>query len=118
MSPSQFIACRTIGPHLIRRCDARRALLINEDIITLTPTEYHLLYLLLEQDLVADKELIAVLFAGASLDRCARRTLKRHLDTLKAKLRPAGLTLRRIYRFGYTLVPDESSDISKEVWNG
>ncbi|GER82400.1 hypothetical protein KTAU_10370 [Thermogemmatispora aurantia] len=102
-----FTPCRSIGAYQISRSDAHRALLINEELITFTPTEYRLLCILLTHENVEDSRLLMAIFSKPSKDRCTRKTLERHIDNIKSKLRPTGLSLRRIYRFGYALVVAE-----------
>jgi transcriptional antiterminator len=89
------------------RSDAHRALLINEELITFTPTEYRLLCILLTHENEEDSRLLMKIFSIPSKYCFTRKTLELHIDNIKAKSRPTGLSLRGIYRFGYALVVAE-----------
>ncbi|HEY5004526.1 MAG TPA: helix-turn-helix domain-containing protein, partial [Ktedonobacteraceae bacterium] len=83
-------------------------LVVDESIIRLTPTEYRLIKLLLENQLVDDATLIkeAMQYPKVTeIDKQIFRTLERHIENIKSKLEDFPVAIRRVQRYGYALVP-------------
>ena len=71
--------------------------------LSFTPTEYRLLYPLLPGQMIEDDEL-AQAAAGCGIGQWKGANLKRYIDKLRSKVRPAGLDVGRIQRRGYILL--------------
>lgn len=104
---TSLIHCRTIGGSNIKRDDKSRIFMIDDVIIRLTPTEYRILRLLLENQLVDDTTLVneAMQYPEVTrIDKQISKTLERHIDNIKSKLGHLPLAIRRVQRYGYALV--------------
>lgn len=99
-----LIPCRTIGGILPKRNDTTKALVVEDTIMIFTPAEYRLLCVLLDDGVVEDKKLIETLFATRLVDKTLLKTLDRHIENAKIKLRSSRLSIRRVHRYGYSLV--------------
>lgn len=99
---------RTMGDYTIQRCDGLRTLVINNALIHFTPTEYRLLIPILDQASrpVSFKELTRSVL-NREMDRDGRRLLDKHIDHIRSKLRPVGLNIHCVARYGYMLLPEE-----------
>jgi DNA-binding response OmpR family regulator len=96
-----------IGNHALLCYDAVRTLLVDGELVHFTPTEYQLISQILRTGglPVAFEDLTRSVFDRAS-DRDARRLLDKHVDHIRSKLRPLGLNVRCVARYGYLLLPD------------
>src|SRR5258708_578149 len=101
---STLIPCRSIGNLVLKRNDTFRTLLVENEIVAFTPTEYRLLLALLDGCIAEDTSLAASVFSINHLDKPARKNLERHIENIKSKLRPTGLYISRVYKCGYILV--------------
>jgi DNA-binding winged helix-turn-helix (wHTH) protein len=90
----------------LKRCDRLRTLILNEELAIFTMTEYRLLLVLLEKEIVADSTLIEAMFQTSTVDSSVLKNLNKHIENAKSKLRCTGLSIRRVHRYGYALVID------------
>ncbi len=110
MKPT-LVTCPPIGPHHIQRDDENRVVVIDHQrIIRFSPTQYRLLQPLLKSGSVpvADEVLVRAAFSS-ELDEAMRENLDKHFDHIRNKLRPHGLSVRRVVNYGYVLL-DASKD--------
>jgi DNA-binding response OmpR family regulator len=105
---SRLVPCRAVGGLSVKRNDELQALLIGDELIGFTGKEYDLLLQLLEHDFSSDKMLMEALYHVSVVDKQSRLKLDRHVDNIKRKLKPTGLTIRRVHRAGYTLLVEET----------
>ena len=86
--------------------DAARVIVVNQLMITLTPTEYAVLTLLLKQPgtPVATETLIQAAFPADSSEReIGSRLLARHITNIRPKLWETPLNIHAVNNFGYVL---------------
>ena len=86
--------------------DAARVIVVNQLMITLTPTEYAVLTLLLKQPgtPVASEALIQAAFPADSPERAiGSKLLARHITNIRPKLWATPLTIHAVNNFGYVL---------------
>ncbi len=86
--------------------DASRVIVVNQLMITLTPTEYAVLTLLLKQPgtPVATETLIQAAFPADSSEReIGSRLLARHITNIRPKLWETPLNIHAVNNFGYVL---------------
>lgn len=100
---SKLISCPSIGTHRIQRNDESRALIVDDLLIKFTPIQYQLLLLLLEGLPASDIHLVKTVFSN-DLDSSARENLDKHIDKMLSKLRPSGLNIHRVGKYGYVLL--------------
>lgn len=104
---ASFASCRSVGSVVLKRNDQLRILLINNnEIVYFTRMEYHLILALLNSETAADMFLVQTLFGTHTLDRLVLKGLEKHVENAKAKLKYTGLYIRRIHRYGYSLVEE------------
>ncbi|HEV2236612.1 MAG TPA: winged helix-turn-helix domain-containing protein [Ktedonobacterales bacterium] len=91
--------------HTITTYDEHRLLLIDGNPVRFTPLEYRLIRLLLDHAgiPVPFDDLTRAAFQQDA-DLSTRRALDKHIDRLRSKLRPVGLTLAHVSRYGYVLL--------------
>ena len=99
---SPLIPCPPIGAHTIHRNDESRTLLVDKQVVQLTPTEYRLLLLLLQGQPLSDADLAQAAFSRG-MDSLVRESLDKHIDKIRGKLEPLGLSVYRLRRYGYIL---------------
>lgn len=100
--PSPLILCPPIGGHTLQRNDETRTLVVDNQVVHFTPTEYRLLLPLLQGQPFSDAELAqAAFFRG--IDSLVRESLDKHIDKIRGKLEPLGLSVYRLRRYGYVL---------------
>ena len=93
--------------------DAARVIVVNQLMITLTPTEYAVLTLLLKQPgtPVATETLIQAAFPADSNEReVGSRLLARHITNIRPKLWETPLNIHAVNNFGYVLRLSETPD--------
>ena len=86
--------------------DAARVLVVNQMMISLTPTEYALLSLLLQHPgtPVASEMLIQAAFPADSPERAiGSKLLARHITNIRPKLWETPLTIHAVNNYGYVL---------------
>ena len=103
--PSPLLACPAIGSHCIHRCDENRSLLVDTSLIRFTPTEYRLLVPLLEGRPISDNDLAQYAFCS-KIEHFVRGNLDKHMDKIRFKIRPVGLDVYRVTKYGYILLDD------------
>ena len=92
--------------------DAARVLVVNQMMISLTPTEYALLTLLLQHPgtPVASETLIQAAFPADSPERAiGSKLLARHITNIRPKLWETPLNIHAVNNFGYVLRLSETS---------
>jgi DNA-binding response OmpR family regulator len=95
-----------IAGHAVLSNDAARVLVVNQIVIALTPTEYALLTLLLQQPgtPVASEALIQAAFPADSHEReIGSKLLARHITNIRPKLWQTPLNIHAVNTFGYVL---------------
>ena len=100
--PSSFISCPPIGTHTLQRNDETRTLVVDNQVVQFTPTEYRLLLPLLQGQPLSDSELAQVAYSRG-FDALVRNSLDKHIDNIRGKLEPLGLSIYRLRRRGYVL---------------
>lgn len=103
---TNLLLCREIGGLALKRNDQFRTLLIEDEMVAFTPTEYRLILSLLNGEMIADKTLVQAVFATDAIDRLILKNLEKHIENVKSKLRHTKLYIRRIHRYGYSLVAE------------
>lgn len=105
-----LILCRSIGGKEIKRDDKTRTLLVDgTSVILFTPTEYHIMLLLVMNRILTDNMLNDALFGTGEADMHTKKTLEKHIENIKSKIRFTGLAVRRIYRYGYFLTVETTT---------
>lgn len=102
---SPLVSCLPIGTHRIQRDDASRVLIVDCLLVRFTPTEYRLLMPLLQGYPLSDLDLVRSAFS-CDLDSCVRENLDKHIDKIRSKLRPSGLNIYRVAKYGYVLLAE------------
>ena len=105
--PSPLIPCPSIGTHTLQRNDETRTVVVDNQVVQFTPTEYRLLLPLLQGQPLSDTELAQAAFSR-EIDTLIRESLDKHIDKIRGKLELVGLSVYRLRRFGYIL--SSSSD--------
>lgn len=100
--PTQLISCPSVGTHILQRNDETRTLIVDNQVIQFTPTEYRLLLPLLQGEPRSDTELVQTAFSR-EYDTLVRASLDKHIDKIRGKLEPVGLSVYRLRRYGYVL---------------
>ena|SRR5258708_7863500 len=103
-STRTLIECRPVGGVPLKRNDTTRVILVGNNVVSFTRMEYSLVLLLLGESMVEDKVLTAALFGNDEPDKPLLKNLEKHVENTKSKLKPTGLYIRRIHRYGYSLV--------------
>lgn len=99
---SPLITCPSIGIHTIQRNDETRTLIVDNSVVQFTPTEYRLLLPLVQGQPLSDTDLAQAAFSR-SIDSLVRESLDKHIDKIRGKLEPLGLSIYRLRRYGYIL---------------
>ena len=103
-APLALVRCNDIGNRRIDRHDGKRLVLVDQNIlIHLTPTEYRIFLYLLKGQIVSDTELAEYVLRTMAVDQLAKESLSKHIDNTRNKLRPVGLNIFRVLRYGYLL---------------
>jgi len=100
---SPLLSCPSIGTHRIQRNDINRVLIVDNIMIRFTPIEYRLLMRLLNAQAESDVELIKAAF-GPEAAVSARENIDKHIDKMRSKLLPSGLSIHRVAKYGYVLL--------------
>lgn len=87
----------------LAKYDLARTLLVDHFLIRFTPTEFHLLSAFLLGEILTDETLIKMYLGGGRLDRWSKSNLDKHVDNIRTKIRPTGLSIYRVVRIGYVL---------------
>jgi DNA-binding response OmpR family regulator len=96
----------TIGNHTIKKNNIYHLLVIDQEtIIKLTPTEYCLIEIFIAGGIYDDMTLSkkALHTQSTVIDKATKEALKKHIANIRGKIRPAGLDIYRIQRYGYIL---------------
>ena len=99
---SPLIPRPPIGTHTLQRNDETRTLVVDNQVVQFTPTEYRLLLPLLQGQPLSDTELAQAAFSRG-IDTLVRESLDKHIDKIRGKLEPVGLSIYRLRRYGYLL---------------
>ena len=111
--PARFtlVRCDDIGNRRIDRHDGKRLVLVDQNIlIHLTPTEYRIFLFLLNGQIVSDTELAEYVLHTMAVDQLAKESLSKHIDNTRNKLRPVGLNIFRVLRYGYLIRENVEQD--------
>ena len=100
---SSLVDSPSIGNHRIQRSDKNRALVIDALLLKFSPTEYLLLKPLLSGQAVSEHQLVQDAFS-CEMSPALRENLDKHIDKIRSKLRPSGLDVRRVTKYGYILL--------------
>lgn len=101
---SSFIPCRSMSGLTLKRNDALRLILIEDDVTAFTPVEYRLLSVLLEKEVAEDRILIEEAFTTSAVNRSLLKNVEKHIENMRGKLRHTRLRICRLYKYGYVLV--------------
>src|SRR5579884_898383 len=97
------VSCPAIGKHRIQRDDTNKHLLIDHVLIQFTSKEYRILVCFLNDNVVSDTYLIHDVLQGEDTP-ALRQMIDKYIDKLRWKLRPFGLNIYRITKYGYILL--------------
>jgi len=100
--PSSLISCPPIGAHTLQRNDETRTLVVDNQVVQFTPTEYRLLIPLLQGQPLSDTELAQAAFSRG-FDTLVRKSLDKHIDNIRGKIELLGLSIYRLRRYGDVL---------------
>jgi len=89
---SPLISCPQIGTHTLQRNDETRTLVVDNQVVQFTPTEYRLLLPLLQGQPVSDTELSQATFYRR-VDSLVRQSLEKYIDNIRGKLEHLGLSV-------------------------
>jgi DNA-binding response OmpR family regulator len=108
-----FIYCGAIGAHQIFRNDALRVLQVDERFVKFSQAEYFMMQLLVSGMPLSNQVLIQAVYGSGPISP-HEKPLTKHIDRLRKKLLPYGLTLHRVTKFGYLLrcLEDEPTIVS------
>ena len=101
----------TEGPlvqgHVVQHNERHHLLIIDETVVSCTPTEYHLLMQLLAhaERAVPFTSLLGGYPSQTSLTWRSRRILAQHISRVRAKIWPFGLDIMCVIGCGYLLLP-------------
>lgn len=98
-----LVNCLPIGNHRIQRNDDNRVIIIDSRITKFSPTEYRLLRLLLDGNAVSDVVIARQVFF-CEMTASVHENIDKHIDKMRSKLRPLGLNIHRIAKYGYILL--------------
>jgi DNA-binding response OmpR family regulator len=101
--PSEELVSLRVGKHSVKLSQMNRTIIVDEILLRCTPTEYRILEPLLQGRALPDHYLVEAAFAEACT-ATSLRSLKRHIENLRSKLEPSGLSIHRVSRYGYILV--------------
>lgn len=102
----KLVDCPPIGKRRIQRSDEKKMLVVDAiHVIPLTPMEYLLLGGLLSGQPLRNADLLRC-FPGTYdvADEAALAYLEKYVNQLRGKLRPAGLDVPAIVKYGYILI--------------
>jgi DNA-binding response OmpR family regulator len=102
MVEQHFINCGTVGAHQIFRSDTLRVLLVDEHAVKFSQTEYFIIKLLTSGKPLSNQVLIQAVY-GSGPTSPHEKPFGKHIDRLRKKIQPYGLTLHRVTKFGYLL---------------
>jgi len=97
------IACSSIGKHQIQRDDINKYLFIDKMLIKFTNKEYRILVSFLNENVVSDTYLIQEVLQDEDTP-AVHHTIDKYIDKIRWKLRPFGLNIYRITKYGYILL--------------
>ena len=109
---SSFLICCQLSGLTLKRNDALRLVLINDDdVVAFTPVEYRLFSILLDLGMVEDRKLIEEALTINAANKSAQKNLEKHIDNMRFKIRHTRLRICRLSKYGYVLVAaSESSE--------
>jgi DNA-binding response OmpR family regulator len=84
-------------------------LLIEDDIVKLTPTEYRLLYALRHGIPITYAQLARIAY-GYEIDEKVRMMMDKYIDRIRGKLRGTGVYVYCVLNYGYLLLPENTPD--------
>lgn len=88
----------------IQRNDKNRVIIIDNNIVVFTPTEYRLLTLLLTGNIITAVTFVTEVFDCKEIDKSIKNLLKKHIENVKSKLKPVNLDVYRVHKKGYVLM--------------
>jgi DNA-binding response OmpR family regulator len=116
--PSQrLVEGPRIAGHRIRYNDAKRVLIIDNEVVSCTPCEYRLLQQLLQAPSYVPLTNLVQQAFHSSLTRSSRRRLSKYISRVREKLWVCGLEIFCVTTQGYLLAA-ESSSASREQSEG
>jgi DNA-binding response OmpR family regulator len=92
-----------LGRHTIKMSEENRVIIIDDLLFRCTPSEYRIIDQLVHEGPVSDRKLMHAAFFE-EYNTKGFRCLKRHVENLRSKLAPSGLSIHRISRYGYILI--------------
>lgn len=85
--------------------DKQHTIIIGDITVTLTPTEYSLLYPLRNGMPIAYADL-AMMAYHYTADEKVRTMMDKHIDRIRSKLRSTGIYVYCVLNYGYLLLPE------------
>jgi len=101
---SPLVDCSSIGTHHISRDDARRIVVIDKHVVKLSQMQYQLFVPLLQGTVVAEKDLLQVVYGGTT-QAGDRENLAKLVRKVREQLLPNGVTIVCVAQRGYALLP-------------
>jgi len=104
VSSSELLESPDIGNYHVQRCDTSRTVVVDSTtVISFTTTEYKLLLFLLSGKPIKDDDLVKDAL-GYTIGEWNRENLDKYIDKLRGKVRPTGLNVHRVAKYGYVLL--------------
>ena len=85
--------------------DESHVILINNHLLRFSPTQYHLVRLLLSATVVSDTTLSEHIFQQEA-GPAEKKLISKYINKIRSRLRSHGLEICRLHGYGYTLVPE------------
>ena len=104
---SRLVLCPSIGRHHIQKSDQCRTLIVDDAMVKFTPTEYRLLVPLLCGHAMTDRDLAQAGFA-CDVNPQIHKSIEKHIDKIRGKLRLFELNIHRVAKYGYILLETET----------
>ncbi len=94
--------CHLVEGVDLRYDDQKRIVIMNNSVIRLSPRQWKIMRLLLTKQIVTD-EMCCQALNLPKLDLSALRLLTKHVEKIRCRLAPHGLTIGRVHGYGYVL---------------
>lgn len=95
----------TIPGHVLAAHDDQRVLVVDGYPVRFSPLEYRVMHALLDQiQIPVPFATLAQAAFALDADTLTRRALDKHIDRIRSKLRPCGLTVLSVKTYGYVLL--------------
>jgi len=98
----------TINSHNMTLHHQHRLLFVGDEVVKLTPTEHQIMCILLSERIAQDETLAAgALESEGPPTKATRDALEKHVNNIRTKIRPYGLDIHRVHKYGYVLTSEQ-----------